>query len=301
MAMNDSTPSMDMKECPICKQIKPLVQSKTGKRATYCRPCEIAILMAKPRNNNARGGGSGYVYLMYSTYMKLHKIGYAGDPRARMHGIGIPGLTIKHTFYTFYMGLHEEILHDLFSRQRVEKEWFDLNEDDVTEFLHLAKFLEHNGNPDNEPSWWQKKLDFEAEMRREEAAARQLKRDIKAGRVPKPKRPQQKKRLCPNCQQWFVPEQLHYDFCSMACYNDDRGFDDPDNLDAIIRRSYRGQEKYIALEKEIAELESSYEMLMELWEQMNSAMAYGPMYHNDQNVKLKRYQMFVRPRPPKRV
>lgn len=305
----DSTANMDMKECPICKQIKPLFHSR-GKRATYCRSCEIKTIMSRPREKRANGWARGYVYLMYSTYMKLHKIGYAADPRARMSGIGIPGLSIKHTFYTFDMVNHEALLHELFSRQRIEKEWFDLSEDDVTEFLYLAKILEHNGDPENEPSWWQKKLDFEADERRAAEAARQLKRDIKAGRVPKPKRPPQKRRLCPNCLQWFVPEQDHYMCCSMTCYNDDRGFDDPDNLDGIIRGAYRrlysinvstdtGQEQYFELQKEIAQLELSYGMIMELRDQMYNSMSYGLLYHGEQNIKLKRYQMFVRPRPSK--
>lgn len=269
-----------------------------------CRSCQFNRLMGFASRSIATGNTymPGYVYLLGSPHIQFHKIGYAANPAGRVSSIGIPGLEVRYSFYTQHMEVHETLFHALYGKKRVQREWFDLSESDVEEFKAFAHIVEHNGMPDEYPTWREKEAEAEYQRQLEnaqrEAESRQYWRDVKSGKrkhIPR-------KRRCINCQQMFVPKESHYECCSWYCYNDDSTpYEDPDNIEAIIDAEYSALahtgsasvRSSIEIEHSIFRLEYAESQLYDLWEDMDNVMAYDVIYNRNIDVKPKRHKMYV--------
>ncbi len=86
----------------------------------------MAIMFTAPMK-----GKRGYVYLIKSG--KYHKIGLTKrDPKTRIREFTTPeGVTLVHVIETSDPEGCEAFLHDVFRDKRAEREWFNLDEDDV--------------------------------------------------------------------------------------------------------------------------------------------------------------------------
>jgi hypothetical protein len=82
----------------------------------------------------------GYVYLIKSG--KYHKIGLTRrDPRTRLKEITTPeGVSLVHVIETSDPEGLEQFLHNEFADKRAEREWFNLNEEDIKWICEMKKW-----------------------------------------------------------------------------------------------------------------------------------------------------------------
>lgn len=85
----------------------------------------------------------GYVYLLFSENLQLHKIGFAKDPIDRVRALNSQHKAdwrVVGSVFTLDMVDLEAILHHIFSAKRVvsNREWFALDETDTSLFLRLG-------------------------------------------------------------------------------------------------------------------------------------------------------------------
>jgi len=83
---------------------------------------------------------TGYVYLIKSG--KYHKIGFTRrNPRTRLKEITTPeGVSLVHVIETSDPEGLEQFLHKEFADKRAEREWFNLNKEDVKWICEIKKW-----------------------------------------------------------------------------------------------------------------------------------------------------------------
>jgi len=81
-----------------------------------------------------RVGKSGYVYIFKSGYDDLYKIGMSGNWESRLRELKIANPQIKCivSHRVGDMRSVESELHRIFKHKRIEREWFSLNQDDIS-------------------------------------------------------------------------------------------------------------------------------------------------------------------------
>jgi len=90
-----------------------------------------------------------YIYLMESIrdYDVIYKIGYSSKPTQRLKTIqtGNDGdVKILETFETKHGRKLETSMHNFFSHKRKNKEWFNLDLNDIIQFIPMCKQIENN-------------------------------------------------------------------------------------------------------------------------------------------------------------
>ncbi len=84
----------------------------------------------------------GYVYLLRA-HSGEYKIGRSRDVRARLRGLATSApfeLELIHEIPADDCASAERALHTQFSNKKIKREWFQLDENDVIYFCHLAEF-----------------------------------------------------------------------------------------------------------------------------------------------------------------
>ena len=90
-----------------------------------------------PQSKSGEPGSPDYIYLMLDPFTGYHKIGRSINPKRRVKELNrnIPpgGTTVVlvHQFEVENSTNAERDLHNLYSKERVQQEWFDLNLQDI--------------------------------------------------------------------------------------------------------------------------------------------------------------------------
>lgn len=111
-----------------------LADEETRERAHQYLVNPLAALDPDP---SPRKKMPGFVYLFSSdNHSQLYKIGYSVDPKRRMKQVGF--CTLFYQFPADNMSKAEDKLHYIYHSERIEGEWFKLDEGDL-EYLQSIK------------------------------------------------------------------------------------------------------------------------------------------------------------------
>lgn len=90
----------------------------------------------------------GFIYLAYRPSLGIYKIGLTRSVESRLMGLisnAQDRIEILHSFYVLNMGDAEDALHERFSVQQIEGEWFNLTSEDVA---HIKAKEDESQNPE---------------------------------------------------------------------------------------------------------------------------------------------------------
>lgn len=136
----------DCRLCPKCQIFKPLSDYVSRSPNTLCRLCRVDALIIEAERQinrpeyaqNYKQSYKAFIYLIVSP-TGIFKIGRSVDIDGRIKSLNYPGLKLHHCFYTWHSTIHEKLLHDVFKDKQVEREWFNLNEQDVELLIEIGR------------------------------------------------------------------------------------------------------------------------------------------------------------------
>lgn len=107
----------------------------------------------------------GYIYLLENKIGEniLYKIGYTKDLNKRLKQLetGNPGeMKIIKSFETRWGRILESIIHKIYINKKIKNEWFNLNNEQVNNFLNNCKITENNLNIIKENHFFKKKYNL---------------------------------------------------------------------------------------------------------------------------------------------
>ena len=123
--------------------------TKRSKRDDWVRDLTAKIQAKVVINNNAVDpfDKSGFVYVIYlddSSDKRYYKIGMASHFNSRFssHNCSSPfDICVACVYYVANMRKEERLLHDMFDKNRIKGEWFDLSDDDLVTIALRSKLI----------------------------------------------------------------------------------------------------------------------------------------------------------------
>jgi len=123
--------------------------TKRCKRDGWVRDLTAKIQAKVVINNNTVDpfDKSGFVYVIYlddSSDKRYYKIGMASHFNSRFssHNCSSPfDICVACVYYVANMRKEERLLHDMFDKNRIKGEWFDLSDDDLVTIALRSKLI----------------------------------------------------------------------------------------------------------------------------------------------------------------